>query len=146
MIQVIKETDIAAIAKLEKDIFTDAWSEQGILDTIKQPHAFIVAAKMDEEIIGYCIVYYALDEAEIARIAVSSHCRRQGAGRKILDYTKALCIQKNVTRLLLDVREGNQAARMFYENYGFTVDGIRKNFYDNPREHAVLMSMSLVNE
>ncbi len=147
MIREIKETDVKALANLEKNIFSDAWSEQGIRDTLAQPQAFVVVAEQDRKIAGYCIVYYVLDEAEIARIAVEPSCRRQGIGQKILDFTKVLCIQKNVSRLLLDVRESNQTARCFYEKYGFGVDGIRKNFYDNPKENAVLMSMTLpVNE
>lgn len=137
------ETDIEAIAKMEMKIFSDAWTLNNVYETFCQPQAFIVVAEQKEEIVGYCIVYYVLDEGEIARIAVDSKCRRQGVGRQILEHVKEICKEKEITRLLLDVRESNSAARAFYKHYGFCEDGIRKNFYEMPREHAVLMSCSI---
>ena len=85
-----------------------------------------------------------MDEAEIARIAVSPALRRQGVGRGLLDYTCKCCLEERIGRLLLDVRESNQGAVAFYRQYGFAEDGIRRNFYDNPQENAVLMSKTLV--
>lgn len=136
----VEEKDIAFIAELEKNIFSDAWTNKSIGDTMNQPQAFITVAEENEEIAGYCIIYYVLDEGEIARIAVDERWRRQGVGRRLLDYACECCREKNIERLLLDVRESNESARVFYKNYGFEEDGIRKNFYEMPREHAVLMS------
>ena len=123
----ITDSDVEQIAELEKQIFLDAWTVKGISDTAQQSQAFITIAEENGEIAGYCIIYFVLDEAEIARIAISDKWRRKGV----------------VERLLLDVRESNTGARAFYENYGFEIDGIRKNFYDMPKEHAVLMSMMI---
>ena len=62
----MKCSDVEAVAKLEAQIFTDAWSEKSISETLDQPQAFILVAEQADEIVGYCIVYYVLDEAEIA--------------------------------------------------------------------------------
>ena len=132
------------VAKLEMQIFSDAWSEKSILDTLKQSQAFIVVAEQGNAIVGYCIVYFVLDEAEIVRVAVDASLRKQGVGQELLRKTCHICKEKGIERLLLDVREGNENARRFYQAFGFEVDGLRKNFYDNPKEHAVLMSMSIV--
>ena len=140
----ITEKEASQIANLEEAIFPDPWSEKGIAETISQSHAFIVVAEENGEIAGYCIFYYVLDEGEIARIGVSEKYRRKGIGKKILDYVTAECGTLGVERLLLDVRESNKGARDFYKSYGFVEDGIRKNFYDNPKEHAVLMSKMLL--
>lgn len=140
------EQDISAIAQLEKDTFSDAWSQSGILETYSQAQAFIVVAEQADTIVGYCILYYVLDEGEIARIAVDQKCRRQGAGRAILEKVQCLCHEIGVSKLMLDVRESNSAARSFYQKLGFEEDGIRRNFYEMPREHAVLMSMEIGNE
>lgn len=134
------ELDVAGVAELEKKIFSDAWTSTGIYETFCQNQAFVVVAECDGEIVGYCILYYVMDEGEIARIAVDGKVRRQGVGRGLLDYICEYCKMKNVNRLLLDVRESNGSARRFYEQYGFVVDGIRKNFYDQPKENAILMS------
>ena len=136
-------SDGDVIAHLEEQTFSDAWSKNSILETLGNAQAFILVAEREDKIVGYCIVYYVLDEAEIARIAVDSSLRRQGVGREILLETCRVCKELGMERLLLDVRESNETARGFYENFGFAVDGIRKNFYENPKEHAVLMSMML---
>lgn len=137
-------SDAEGIAALERAAFSDAWTEKGIIDTFHQQQAFTVVAEMDEQIVGYCIVYYVLDEGEIARIAVSDSCRRQGVGRAVLNEVNNICLQKGISRILLDVRESNDVARAFYKQYGFVEDGMRKNFYDMPKEHAVLMSKDIV--
>lgn len=140
----VKEEDIKYIAELEAKTFTDAWTEKSIRDTFEQKQAFITVAEDDGKLIGYCIIYYVMDEGEIARIAVSEDVRRKGLGKGLLDYTCKCCREKQIERLLLDVRESNEGAIAFYKNYGFQTDGIRKHFYEMPREDAVLMSMSLV--
>lgn len=139
----VTETDIPKIATLEACAFSDAWTEQSIYETFCQSHAFIVVAEFEGEFVGYCIVYHVLDEGEIARIAVDEKARRQGVGRGLLDYVCKCCQEKQVERLLLDVRESNAGARAFYQNYGFEEDGIRKNFYEQPKENAVLMSKNI---
>ena len=140
----ITEEEATKVAALENEIFPDPWSEKGISDTIHQSHAFIAVAKEADDIAGYCILYHVMDEGEIARIGVGRDCRRMGVGKRVLDYVVEECKVLGVERLLLDVRESNLGARAFYQNYGFKEDGIRKNFYDNPKEHAVLMSKELV--
>ncbi len=139
----MKESDLEAIASLEKNIFSDAWTAKSIGDTYNQSQAFIVTAELNGKLAGYCIVYFVLDEGEIARIAVDNCVRRQGVGRKLLEQVKKTCEEKGIIRLMLDVRESNESARAFYKNYGFEEDGLRKNFYDMPKEDAVLMSMVL---
>ncbi len=138
------EQDVAQIAELEKKVFSDAWTSTGIYETFCQNQAFVAVAECDGEITGYCIIYYVMDEGEIARIAVDEKVRRQGVGRGLLDFVCECCKIKNVYRLLLDVRESNESARRFYRQYGFTVDGVRKNFYDQPKENAVLMSKNIL--
>lgn len=138
------EQDVAGVAELEKKVFSDAWTSTGIYETFCQNQAFVAVAECDGEITGYCIIYYVMDEGEIARIAVDEKVRRQGVGRGLLDFICECCKIKKVYRLLLDVRESNEGARRFYEQYGFTVDGVRKNFYDQPKENAVLMSKNIL--
>lgn len=136
--------DVENVATLEGKIFSDAWTNQGILETLNQSQAFIMVAELDDELVGYCIIYYVMDEGEIARIAVDEKARRQGVGRGLFDCVCKCCKEKQIARLLLDVRESNAGARAFYERYGFAEDGIRKNFYENPKENAILMSKMLV--
>ena len=135
--------DVKHIGVLEQQTFSDAWSIQSIAETYEQTQAFLTIAEDNGQVVGYCIVYHVLDEGEIARIAVDENMRRQGIGRGLLDYTMGCFRELRLQSALLDVRESNVAARAFYASYGFEEDGMRKNFYDNPKEHAILMSMLL---
>ena len=137
------ESDVEAIATMESAVFSDAWTAKSIEDTDNQPQAFIVTAELDGKVAGYCIVYFVLDEGEIARIAVDNCFRRQGVGRKLLEQVERTCKEKGIIRLMLDVRESNESARAFYKSLGFEEDGVRKNFYEMPKENAVLMSKVL---
>ena len=91
------ESDLEAIASLEKNIFSDAWTAKSIEDTYNQPQAFIMMAELEGKLAGYCIVYFVLDEGEIARIAVDSSFRRQGVGRKLLKQVENTCEEKGIT-------------------------------------------------
>lgn len=135
--------DVEQIVEIEKDTFSDAWSKGAILDTLAQKQAFILVAREGEDILAYSILYYVLDECEIARIAVRKDRKRKGIGKQLLGGLSAYCKMLGVHKILLDVREGNEGARSFYADCGFQIDGIRKQFYDHPREDAVLMSKIL---
>lgn len=137
------EEDIQRITELEAETFSDAWSEQGLYESFCQKHVFMAVAEIDGVFAGYCIMYCVMDEAEIARIAVSETARRRGIGKGLLDYACEQCRAQNIVRLLLDVRESNEGAIAFYKKHGFQTDGIRKNFYELPKENAVLMSLQL---
>ena len=92
------------------------------------------------QLLGYVIFYYVLDEGEIARIATSPQHRRQGVAVRLLEKMRAFSYEQNITRWLLDVRISNETAIHFYKASGFAKDGVRKNFYANPPEDAILMS------
>lgn len=142
-IRKMRREDVAEVAELERKIFPDAWSENALLETWKQRQTMLLIALEDRKIIGYLILYFVLEDGEIARIAVADEHRRKGVAGKMLRELALLCRENGVNRLMLDVRESNEAARAFYVKQGFEVDGIRKDYYTNPVENAVLMSVPL---
>lgn len=132
--------DGAAVAEMEHQLFTDAWSEKAILETLSQPNSICLMAEKAGRAAGYVLAYTAADEAEIARIATAKELQRQGVARALLGELETVCRTKGMKKLLLDVRSGNVAARTLYEKCGFAEDGIRQRFYQDPEEDAVLMS------
>ena len=138
----MKEEDAASIAKLERAVFSDAWSERAVKETSLLQQAFILVAEDKGEICGYCIVYHVLDEGDIARIAVKDTSRKAGVGTGLIEYALVCAAEFGTTKLLLDVRQSNKSAITFYKKQGFVEDGIRKHFYENPLEDALLMSAS----
>lgn len=79
-IRKMREEDVEKVAELEKGIFSDAWSERALRETLEQKQTILLTAFDDKKLIGYIILYYVLEEGEIARIAVSPEYRRQGVG------------------------------------------------------------------
>ena len=142
-VSLISENDIAAVASLEKEIFSDAWSEKSIRETYEQSHALIIGAWEEETLTGYVIFYYVLDEGEIARIAVAPQCRRKGVAARLFTGVLKECEKKEITKIMLDVRISNEPAIAFYKKHGFIEDGIRKGFYEQPKEDALLMSKEI---
>lgn len=135
--------DGAAIAELEYSLFRDAWSEKSILETLKQPNAICLIAEKADRTAGYLLAYTAAEEMEIARIGVVKEMRRQGVARELLGALEKIGKQSGIEKILLDVRSGNEAAHKLYTSEGFTEDGIRKHFYSDPDEDAVLMSKTV---
>ena len=143
IVRELKVEDSAAVAEMEQQIFSDPWSEKSVMETVQQKQSVCFAAEKAGHILGYLLVYHAADEAEIARIAVQKEARRQGVAGKLMQALEHYCEEHKMEKLLLDVRESNEAARSFYTKNGFVEDGIRQGFYTNPSEDAVLMSRQL---
>ena len=143
IVRELKVEDSAAVAEMEQQIFSDSWSEKSVLETVQQKQSVCFAAEKAGHLLGYLLAYHSADEAEIARIAVQKEARRQGAAGKLMQALEHYCEEHKMEKLLLDVRESNEAARSFYTKNGFVEDGIRQGFYVNPSEDAVLMSRQL---
>lgn len=143
IVRELKVEDSAAVAEMEQQIFSDSWSEKSVLETVQQKQSVCFAAEKAGHLLGYLLAYHAADEAEIARIAVQKEARRQGAAGKLMQALEHYCEEHKMEKLLLDVRESNEAARSFYTKSGFVEDGIRQGFYVNPSEDAVLMSRQI---
>ena len=143
-IRQMKVEDAAAIAEMEHQTFSDAWSEKAILDTLRNPKTICLVAEKIGKIVGDCIVYTADDEADIARIAVLKESRRFGIASELIHALDVICWENQIQIIMLDVRVSNDGARAFYEKHGFTQDGIRENYYKNPIEDAILMSRAVI--
>ncbi len=137
------EEDIADLAAMERCIFSDAWTQQGISETLCQENTLVLGVWKGDFLAGYVIFYHVLDEGEIARIAVEPSCRQRGVAGRLFDRLVQSCEAKGICRLMLEVRRSNEAAISFYRKYGFTEDGVRKNYYSAPFEDAILMSKRL---
>ena len=143
VIRELKAEDAAAAAEIEYQSFPDPWSQNGILDTVSNPSTVCLLAEKAGKAVGYLFAYRAGDEAEIARIAVAGEQKRQGVGKSLMRTLEEIGKKKQIRRLLLDVRKSNREARAFYEKMAFQEDGIRRGFYQDPPEDAVLMSSEL---
>ncbi|MDD7643340.1 MAG: ribosomal protein S18-alanine N-acetyltransferase [bacterium] len=131
--------DVEAVAALEAEIFSTPWSAQGFEDTLcREDVLFLVACEADQ-VLGYVGVYCTADEGEITNVAVAPSARRRGVGQKLLAELIGRLAQKEIYRIVLEVRESNEPAIRLYEKQGFATMGKRKNFYEKPTEDAYVM-------
>lgn len=136
-------TDCNQVAEIEAASFSMPWSLRAFTDTVEKPNFRYLVAEEAGEILGYCGFLYVLDEAEIPNVCVKASARRQGVGRKMLEVLITEAKTLGIAVLYLEVRESNEAAKALYASLGFLPNGIRKNFYEQPQENAVLMSKTL---
>ncbi|MBO4461471.1 MAG: ribosomal protein S18-alanine N-acetyltransferase [Lachnospiraceae bacterium] len=141
MIREMNTEDLAVVSEIEKMCFTMPWSRDGFEAALSmQGNVFIVYEKNDE-ILGYCGYYGVLDEAEITNVAVHPDMRNRGIGRDMVSALLSKANKAGIKRVLLEVRESNDPAIHLYEELGFKKLGIRRDFYEQPRENAYIMEM-----
>ena len=127
---------LTAVGELEMQIFSDAWSLRSIQDAVESPCMTLYAALSEtDELMGYLFFMQVLDEAEVANIAVSPDFRRNGVASCLLDTA----LENVEADIFLEVRASNAPAIALYEKYGFRQYGVRRNYYESPREDALLM-------
>lgn len=131
--------DVAEVAAIERQIFTMPWSEKGFLDSLNSRDTLYLTVRAEGRVIGYCGLLQSFDEADITNVAVDESCRGAGVGYAMLSELMKRGKARKIERFTLEVRAGNAAALHLYEKLGFVSAGIRKNFYEKPKEDAVIM-------
>lgn len=135
----------AQIAALERRCFSDPWPETIIAHELENDLSLWLCAVDGETVAGYIGSQTVLGEADMMNVAVSPDYRRQGIGRAlVLALEKALKTQMQATVLTLEVRDSNAPAIALYAALGFTQIGLRKNYYQHPREDARILRKELL--
>ena len=131
---------IEQIFNLEKDIFKNsAFSKESTENLVKADNSFIYAYLIDEKICGYLMVLDSIDVYEILAIATIEEYRNKGIAQELLDKIKTKDI-------FLEVRKSNEKAINFYKKNNFKQISIRKGYYSDPTEDAIIMKMEVNNE
>ncbi len=132
---------IKEIAQIERECFSMPWSERVLEEELYNPQAsFIVAQRADGAVLGYAGLHVAVDEGYIDNVAVREDYRRQWIADDLLDVFVRFG-RVNLAFLTLEVRPSNEAAIGLYFKHGFAQVGRRKNYYENPREDAIIMTL-----
>ena len=160
---------IAEIVKIENESFTDPWSKKMFDDLFDNPFAVgftaidtdtnddETEAEAGAEVAGYLIAHHMFSEIEIMNIAVKESKRHNKIATKLFDAVFEYANIENakrvkrfdgceVAKFILEVRPSNVGAVALYKKLGFEIDGTRKNYYQNPKEDAILMSLRLGKE
>lgn len=138
----MEEHDIGAAIRLEADNFTMPWSEHAFLETLHCDYAYYYVAETENagrKVIGICGLRNMAGEGEITNVVVDEGYRRKGIAEMMLKRVLAEGKELGIEAFTLEVRRSNQPAISLYEKFGFESVGVRKNFYERPREDALIM-------
>ena len=141
-IERMNETHVTAVAALEKLCFEDPWSLSSIASELNNPLALWLVAVEDGDLIGYIGSQSVMGESDMMNVAVHPDHRRKGLGEMLV---LALCdaLSGENTSLALEVRSSNAPAISLYEKLGFVQVGLRRNYYRNPKEDALILRKTL---
>ena len=136
----MKGKDIDEVMHLEKLCFPVPWSKDAFrMEVEKNQCARYYIVRMNNQLIGYGGMWLILDEAHITNIAVHPEHRRRGVGRLLMETLMKEAVILKMERMTLEVRVSNKAAISLYKSLGFEEGGIRKGYYSNDREDALIM-------
>ena len=146
-IRKMKDTDIAAVSRIEKLTHIQPWSENVLTDCYHSDYLCLVAEENDyqKELKGYIILSQALDEAHLLNLCVSSKHQGFGLGRELTARGIKEVVKRGARKMFLEVRRSNMRAIRLYESFGFSEIGIRTNYYQGSSlsEDAVVMALVL---
>lgn len=134
-----EKEDAECIASMEKEYFPDNWSEKSIAQQIENKK--VITINFGTQILGYCIYMIAADEGEILRIATDIKMRKSGLGKKLITSVINEMKESGVQEVFLEVRKGNEGAIALYKSVGFKEIGVRKGYYRDNGEDAVLFKL-----
>lgn len=132
--------DVCGVHEVEKSCFSDPWSLSAFKDELKNKLArYIVAENEDGCIVAYIGAWYILDEAHITNVAVHKDYRGKKIGNQIMQVFIDKCNKDNMGSITLEVRKSNIIAQNLYKKYGFMMGGVRKEYYSDNKEDALIM-------
>ncbi len=135
----MREQDAVAAAALEASVSPEAWSERAFREAVSDKNAIYLAAKRDGVLVGCCGLWISLDEADLCNVAVARAFWRQGIASRMIGELLSLGEAAGVQDFTLEVRKNSRAAVALYEKLGFAAEGVRRGFYKNPEDDALIM-------
>lgn len=134
----MQETDLDKVVWLEKEIFTTPWSRTSFQESLEKTYSYFFVAQ-EKEVVGYCGIHNLGGDGEITNVAVDKNWRKKHVAHSMLEFAMHEAEKEGVEAFTLEVRVSNTPAIKLYEKLGFVNQGIRKNFYQNPVEDAIVM-------
>jgi ribosomal-protein-alanine N-acetyltransferase len=138
-------TDVPEVSTLEQRVFTDPWSvDSFVAEVERKPEiGFPLVLRDGDELVGYAVVWFIVDEIHIGNIAVHPAHQRRGHASSLLEYVLDEGRRRSMAFATLEVRPSNEAAIALYERYGFTRIAVRKAYYRDNREDALVLACPL---
>lgn len=134
--------DAKEIFAIEMECFSVPWSLDSIeTELLNEDKKLYYVVEDTNGVVGYAGAWLVYDEGQITNIAIRPSARRQGFGAKLTSALIEECFKRGMYEIFLEVRISNLSALSLYRQLGFTVKGMRKNYYSEPKEDAYIMSL-----
>lgn len=131
---------IEDLARIEKLCFSKPWSYEALAEELSNPLAVFFVAELDGKTVAYAGMHHIIDEGYITNIAVHPDYRRRGLGTALVRVLDSYARDNGLAVLTLEVRQSNATAINIYKDAGFVEEGVRKDFYEDPVEDAIIMT------
>ena len=141
--RLLTPADAPAAAAVEAACFARPWSEASLRGSLESPCGLFVGLWQEERLIGYAGMHLVLEEGAVDNVAILPQYRGRGLGRALMQAFLQQAALRGCRRVTLEVRPSNTAARRLYASLGFAEEGLRRDFYDGPREDALLCGLDL---
>ncbi len=138
--------DVPAVAAVERRVFSDPWPESAFHSELSQGLAWARVAELDGALAGYLLAWMGAGAGHIGNVAVTPEARRRGVARALLEELLGRAGVVGVTRVTLEVRAANFAAQALYRAYGFRLAGLRRGYYRDTGEDALIMAWQAPDE
>ncbi len=142
-IEKMEPKHIDEVVEIEKVSFSSPWTKVMYAQEIGREHSDCFVLIVNDEVVAYISSWIVLDECTINKIACRSNLRRCGYGTMLLNHLIKKVHANSVKDLLIEVRESNDEAMAFYKKSGFIIKGLRKGYYSDAKEDAVLMLLDI---
>lgn len=143
VIEDAREEHLDELETLERQCFSIPWTREQLKSQLPDPMHEFLAALEDTRVVGYVGMMAVLDEGYISNVAVQPEKRRQGIGDLLIRTLLERAEARELSFVTLEVREHNEPAIALYRKWGFVPVGLRKDYYEQPRENAILMTRVL---
>ncbi len=143
VIEKMSSEDLDEILVIEETCFPSPWPRQVFDMELKSSRSFAHVGRMNGVIVGYIVAWMIYDEVHVLNIAVHPDSRRMGIGENMLEYCLDFFLTKGAKHAILEVRRGNLGAKRLYEKFGFKSIGIRRGYYVDTGEDAIVMMLSM---
>lgn len=135
--------DIDEVCRIENESFSIPWSRESIIKAYQNEANIYLAAEDEAGIIGFAGLWTSYETADLCNIVVDKKYRKKHAGYALLNEGIRLCRESNIERIMLEVRKSNKPAINLYKKMNFCEIGIRKSYYSEPVEDALIMEKIL---
>jgi len=137
--------DVESVYEIEKLSFSIPWSKESFLEEVENSYAIYFVYEEDSKVWGFAGMHHIVDEGHITNIAVHPQKRRQGIGKALLCALISYARENGIIGLTLEVRSKNIPAISLYKSFGFKEAGLRRNYYTNPPDDAIIMWLYFKN-